>query len=174
MASESSSAADAVAASNSSSNAVKNNEDNTSQTEELNFTHVPWPIRPSPGINYDFVSTLYFIGCTLALSFYILETHILAPLLINSKSDDGSDNNVADSTIDTTTNHSNESGDSGSEEESSSDEGNAWKEFAKGMEGMYFIFLPFIPCFLWSLIVRYFWMKETQKKCITIIEKKEN
>ena len=170
MASESS-AADVVAASNSSSNAVKNNDDNTSKTEEPNFTHVPWPIRPSPGINYDFVSTLYFIGCMLALSFYILETQILAPLLLSSNSDDGSDNNVADSTIDTTKN--NESDDSGSSEESSSDEGNAWKEFAKGMEGMYFIFLPFIPCFLWSLIVRYFWMKETKKKCIAIIEKKK-
>ena len=85
-----SSAADAVAANNSSSNAVKNN-DNASQTEEFNFTHVPWPVRPSPGINYDFVSILYFIGCTLALSFYILETQILAPLLLNSKSDDDDD-----------------------------------------------------------------------------------
>jgi hypothetical protein len=172
MASESSSAAD-VATNNSSSNAVKNNNDNTSQTEEPNFTHVPWPIRPSPGINYDFVSTLYFMGCTLALSFYILETQILAPLLLSSKNS-GDDDNVADSTVDTATNN-NESDDSGSsEEESSNDEGNAWKEFAKGMEGMYFIFLPFIPCFLWSLVVRYFWLKETKKKYNAIIEKKEN
>ena len=81
--------------------------------------------------------------------------------------------NVADSTVDMATTNSNESGDSGSSEESSSDEGNAWKEFAKGMEGMYFIFLPFIPCFLWSLIVRYFWMKETQKKYVAIVEKKK-
>lgn len=163
MVPESSSAADVVAANNSSNNAVKNNNDNTSKTNEPNFTHVPWPIRPSPGINYDFVSTLYFIGCTLALSFYILETQILAPLLLNSKSDD-----AADSTGDTATNN-----DESSNEENSSDEGNAWKEFAKGMQGMYFIFLPFIPCFLWSLIVRYFWMKET-KKYFAIIEKKEN
>ena len=158
MASESSSAAaDAVAASNSY----------TSKTGEPNFTHVPWPIRPSPGINYDFVSTLYFMGCTLALSFYILETQILAPLLLSSNSDDASD-----ATVDTTTN-SNESDDSGSSEESNGDEGNAWKEFAKGMEGMYFIFVPFIPCFLWSLVVRYFWMKETQKKYAAVVEKKE-
>jgi hypothetical protein len=171
MASESSSAADVVAASNSTSNNEVNN-DNTSKTEEPSFTHVPWPIRPSPGINYDFVSTLYFIGCTLALSFYILETQILAPLLLSSNS--GDDDNVADSTVDTATNN-NESDDSGSsEEESSNDEGNAWKEFAKGMEGMYFIFLPFIPCFLWSLVVRYFWMKETQKKYVAVVEKKEN
>ena len=167
MASEST-ATDAVAANNSSSNAVKNNNDNTSQIEEPNFTHVLWPIRLSPGINYDFVSTLYFIGCTLALSFYILETQVLAPLLLNSNSDDASD-----STVDAATTNSNESDDSGSSEGESSDDGNAWKEFAQGMGGMYFIFLPFIPCFLWSLVVRYFWMKET-KKCIANIEKKEN
>jgi hypothetical protein len=158
-----SSAAD-VAANNSSSN------NDASQTEEPNFTHVPWPIRPSPGINYDFVSTLYFIGCMLALSFYILETQILAPLLLSSKSDD--DDNVTDSTVDTTKN-SHESDDSGSSEEKSSDDGNALKEFAQGMGGMYFIFLPFIPCFLWSLVVRYFWLKETQKKCVAVNEKKK-
>ncbi len=170
MASESS--ATDVAANNSLSNAVNNN-DNTSKTEEPNFTHVPWPIRPSPGINYDFVSTLYFIGCTLALSFYILETQILAPLLLNSNSG-GDDNNATDLTVDTATTISNESDGSGSSEESSGDEGNAWKEFAKGMEGMYFIFLPFIPCFLWSLVVRYFWIKETKKFVAVIEKKKEN
>jgi hypothetical protein len=107
------------------------------------FSHVPWPVRPRDGINYDFVSTLYLIGSALALSFYLLETKVLAPLLVEND-------------VHATTNI--ESGTDGNDGE----DGNAWKEFANGMQGMYFIFLPFAPCLLWSLVVRYFWMKETE------------
>ena len=55
-------------------------------------------------------------------------------------------------------NESNETGANDDTEEG----GDAWKEFAKGMEGMYFIFVPFIPCLLWGLVVRYYWLKETK------------
>ena len=118
-----------------------------------NFSHVPWPVRPRDGINYDFVATLYLIGSTLALLFYLLETKILAPLLVENDSVDAAASNENTGT------------------DENGEGGNAWKEFATGMQGMYFIFVPFVPCLLWSLVVRYFWMKETKK---TSIDKKEN
>ncbi len=121
-----------------------------------NFSHVPFAVRPRDGINYDFVATLYLIGSALALAFYLLETKILAPLLVENDNADAAVANASDSTTGT---------------EDSGEEGNAWKEFANGMQGMYFIFAPFVPCLLWSLVVRYFWMKETKK--ITL-DKKDN
>ena len=110
-------------------------------------------MRPSPGINYDFVVIMYLVGSGIALLFFLLETQILAPLM----EDDQTKNN--------TLGELNNQGESGGEEES------PWKEFAKGMEGMHLIFIPFIPCLLWSLIVRYYWMKETK---LAAKEKKEN
>lgn len=130
---------------------------------EPDFSHVPWPIRPSPAINYDFVSTMYFIGSALALSFYLLEMKLLAPLLLTE--------GAAADDDDATTNN-NESNTAGKEDKVEGGSNETWKEFANGMQGMYFIFLPFIPCLVWSLVVRYFWMKET-KRCIPF-DKKEN
>ena len=49
--------------------------------------------------------------------------------------------------------------------------GDAWKEFARGMLGMHFIFDPFVPCLFWSLVVRHYWLKETD---MATQEKKEN
>ena len=121
-----------------------------------NFSHVPWPVRPRDGINYDFVATLYLVGSALAFSFYLLETKILASFLIENDSVDAVTSNENDGTTGTDEN---------------GEGGNPWKEFANGMKGMYFIFVPFVPCFLWSLVVRYFWMKERKK---ISLDKKEN
>lgn len=116
-----------------------------------NFSHVMWPVRPRDGINYDFVVTLYSIGSSLALFFYLLETKILDPLLVEDNLD-ATPNNDSDNSSAAT-----------SATEDNGEDGNAWKEFANGMQGMYFIFVPFVPCLVWSFVVRYFWMKETKK-----------
>ena len=122
-------------------------------SETIPFSNVPWPVRPSPGINYNFVASMYLAGSAIALFFYTLEKQILAPLLVEDD-EQSNDNNTLSETDDTT-----------------QEGGDVWKEFAKGMEGMHFIFVPFIPCLLWSLIVRYYWLKETN---IASTEKKEN
>lgn len=121
------------------------------------FNHVPWPVRPSPGINYNFVATMYLSGTAIAALFYLLEKHILAPLLAgdDEKRDDTS--SIDDS----------DAGKSNNVEGG----GDAWKEFARGMSGMHFIFDPFIPCLFWSLIVRYYWLKGSD---LSSQEKKEN
>ncbi|KAL7549326.1 hypothetical protein ACHAWF_012597 [Thalassiosira exigua] len=111
-----------------------------SEVKTQPYGHVPWPVRPSPGINYNFVSAMYLGGSALALMFYSLEKHVLAPLLEEKVivNESNSTENVAEG------------------------EGDSWVEFAKGMEGMHLIFVPFVPCLLWSLVVRYYWMKETK------------
>jgi hypothetical protein len=123
------------------------------------FAKVPWLVRPSPGINYNFVVYMYLAGSVLALLLFLLEKQILEPLLL---ADENDNHNI-------TTNHTstNDSDDAESEDGG----GDAWKEFAKGMQGMHFIFDPFVPCLFWSLIVRYHWLKKTTSECQ---EKKEN
>lgn len=97
---------------------------------------------------------MYVAGSAIALLFYILEKQ-LATLL--EEDDEDEDN--------TTISNPNEGGDA--EDGSVEGGGDPWKEFAKGMTGMHFIFDPFIPCLLWSLIVRYYWLKEGQAKKVS-------
>ncbi|KAL7480068.1 hypothetical protein ACHAW6_005776 [Cyclotella cf. meneghiniana] len=120
---------------------------NAKDKETLSFDHVPWPVRPSLGINYDFIVSMYLGGCCLAILFFILEKRILAPLIDtrgSAENNDGAENNIGD--------------DVNSEKDI-----DPWKEFAKGMQGMYFVFAPFLLCLPWSLIVRYYWRKETKR-----------
>ncbi len=114
------------------------------------FENVPWPVRPSPGINYNFVTILYFSGTIIAIFFYLLEKRILDPLLAgeDEKSKGAPPVEGGDKSV-----------------------GDAWKEFAGGMVGMHFIFDPFIPCLFWSLIVRHYWLKEVE---LASQEKKDN
>jgi hypothetical protein len=121
------------------------------------FNNVPWPFRPSPGINYNFVTTMYLSGTAIAVLFYLLEKQILAPLLA------GDDEKSSDTS-------SIERGDEG-EKNDLEGGGEAWKEFARGMLGMHFIFDPFIPCLFWSMIVRHYWLKKTD---LSSQAKKEN
>ena len=127
-------------------------------TQESDFNNVPWPIRPSPGINYNFVVIMYITGSAIAIFFYLLEKQVLSKLLLEEEVDnhDSSMNSVDDT-------RNNTQSDSIESTEGSNDDTNPWHEFAKGMQGMYVIFIPFIPCMLWSLVVRHVWLKrETQ------------
>lgn len=126
------------------------------------FAKVPWLVRPSPGINYNFVVYMYLAGSVLASLLFLLEKQILEPLLLAGDHDNDHDNDII-ATNHTSTNESDNA--------ESEDGGDAWKEFAKGMQGMHFIFDPFVPCLFWSLIVRYHWLKKTTSECQ---EKKEN
>ena len=150
--SESSPTRDVVSSENtkSSSNASDNIITKHSTNTLTTFDNVPWPVRPSQGINYDFVAMMYLAGSGIAIFFLLLEKQILSPLLLEDENNNNSGNNTSSLEDDVV------------EEESEVGEDiNPWKEFAKGMEGMYVIFIPFIPCLLWSLVVRYYWLKET-------------
>ena len=152
--SESSPTRDVVSSENttqSSSNAPDNITTTKHTTNTVTtFNNVPWPVRPSQGINYNFVAMMYLAGSGIAIFFLLLEKQILAPLLLEDENNNNSGNNVSledEAVVE--------------DETEDGDDINPWKEFAKGMEGMYVIFIPFIPCLLWSLVVRYYWLKET-------------
>lgn len=119
----------------------------TKDEDTISYDHIPWPVRPSSGINYDFVVSLYLGGCALAFLFFMLEKQLLAPLL----GGDEDSTNISDGA------------DGGEDTEKEVD---PWKEFAKGMQGMYVVFAPFLLCLPWSLVVRYYWMRETAKRKI--------
>ena len=148
--SESSPTRDVVSSENTKSSTNADNITTKHSTNTLTtFDNVPWPVRPSRGINYDFVAMMYLAGSGIAIFFLLLEKQILAPLLLEDENNDNSGNNI--SSFEDTIEEGTEDG----------EDINPWKEFAKGMEGMYVIFIPFIPCLLWSLVVRYYWLKET-------------
>lgn len=125
---------------------------------------VPWIVRPSPGINYDFVLMMYLAGSAFAVFFYALEKHVF-PSIFGGGGGEGDDQNSGNSTsfleraVGADGNDAQDGG------------GDAWKEFATSMEGMYLIFVPFIPCLLWSFVVRLYWLRETR---VSSLEKKEN
>jgi hypothetical protein len=115
---------------------------NVQNDETTSYDQIPWPVRPSPGINYDFIVSLYLGGCGLALFFFTLEKQILDPLIIDQE--DESDTNEIDNNL----------GEEGAEKEV-----DPWKEFA---QGMYVVFAPFLLCLPWSLVVRYYWMRDAK------------
>lgn len=114
----------------------------------ISSRHIPWPVRPSPGINYNFVTIMYLAGSALSALFYSLEKHIFPSILVVN--DDGINGNTP----------SVESNYSGGDGNDAKDGGDAWKEFSNSLQGMFLIFIPFIPCLLWSIVVRYYWLKE--------------
>ena len=44
------------------------------------------------------------------------------------------------------------------------------QQYTEAVDGFYIVMAPFVPCFLWSLIVRQKWLTQQQQ---TVIEKKE-
>ena len=80
---------------------------------------------PSPDINYNFISAIYGLFSFLALALYILETKVLRGW-INSKEDGNTGEGISESL----------------------------REFAEGMVGLYWVFVPFFPCLLWSMFIR--------------------
>ena len=87
-----------------------------------NSTFLRSLIRPSPNINYDFISLAYGCASILAVFLYLIERFSLSPHL---------------------------------HEDSNQHE--TLHELAESTQGLYLIFVPFIPCVFWSLIVRQQW-----------------
>ncbi len=86
---------------------------------------------------------MYLAGSGFAVLFYALEKLIFPSIM------GANDDQINDKT--TSVESSNAGG----------IDNDAWKEFAHSLEGMFLIFIPFIPCLFWSFIVRYYWLKET-------------
>ena len=90
---------------------------------------------------------MYGGGCALAVFLYVLERTLrdyYVPSSSTSSSGSGGDGGR----------YNEESiGHSGVEE-------GAMVEFARQIEGLYLVFVPFFPCLLWSLVVRSRWVAD--------------
>eukprot|EP00978_Attheya_sp_CCMP212_P015202 scaffold39159_cov54-Attheya_sp.AAC.2 len=122
---------------------------------------IGYAFSPTPDINYNFVLGMYFVGSLLSA---LLRLCQLA--LQKDKAEDA----VTSSSV--------------SLDEAAVDAAAApaptgsllWggglfsltreskTELASSLEGMHLVFLPFIPCLLWSFIVRSNWLKQQQQK----------
>mmetsp|Transcript_24243 Transcript_24243/g.29830 ORF Transcript_24243/g.29830 Transcript_24243/m.29830 type:complete len:129 (+) Transcript_24243:45-431(+) len=107
---------------------------------------------PSLNINYDFICTMYAIFSLLAMILYLLETKIFIHHL-STQQEQGQTEEMEGG-----------SGSSIKEDEGNEDNNNVMKELADSTQGLYMIFIPFIPCLLWSLIVRSRWKKSLDGK----------
>jgi hypothetical protein len=97
--------------------------------------------KPSPCINYKFVSIVYAAFSILGCLLYILETFVL-PTSTTTKA-------TISTTISSTTMKNQQQN-----QQPPSNNHNVMmiqKELAESIQGLYLIFLPFVPCFLWSL-----------------------
>lgn len=115
--------------------------------------------EPTPCINYNFISLMYGAFSLIGTALYLLETLLFAPHQREqlNKHDTAtgaaSNQNENDVAIQTPT----VSLDIG-------DEKSVLKELAESTEGLYLIFIPFIPCLLWSLVVRKTYCKLQKEK----------
>ena len=98
---------------------------------KMSGTQAPYLVRPKEGINYNFVSSIYLGGSIIALSFYLLETLLLHSYLEDPSTVQGRESESEDGPL---------------------------EELSRGLVGMYLIFVPFFPCFVWSCVVRHFWL----------------
>jgi hypothetical protein len=110
--------------------------------------------EPSPSINYDFISSMYFAFSAIGTILYLLETQLFAPYKERSEQSQSqgaiSQHDIAnvDVTVDPTV--------IGDQEQS------VLKELSESTAGLYLIFIPFIPCLFWSLVVR----KESKRRLL--------
>ena len=107
--------------------------------------------EPSPSINYDFISSMYFAFSAIGTILYLLETQLFAPYKERTATQSQAaipqhDISNVDATVDVT----------GDQEQS------VLKELSESTAGLYLIFIPFIPCLFWSLVVR----KESKRRLL--------
>ena len=88
--------------------------------------------KPSPSINYNFIVSIYGAFSLLGGLLYSLERYAFTQYKESASEDSGNANLNVD--VD--------------------GEKSMMEELAESTEGLYLIFIPFVPCLLWSIVVR--------------------
>jgi hypothetical protein len=102
-------------------------------------------ITPSTNINYNFIAGIYAFFSLLSIILYTLETQLFYKYHPDSERErKGTDSST---------------GSENEYESTSTSTSTTMKELAESTKGLYLIFMPFIPCFLWSLVIRHVWKK---------------
>jgi len=99
---------------------------------------------------------MYAVFSFIGTALYLLETQLLAPHQPSSHDTILSSASTASST------HNEDQ--AASQSASIEDEKHTLKELAESTEGLYLIFIPFIPCLIWSLVVRNKYCKLQKEK----------
>jgi len=86
--------------------------------------------RPAKDINYNFITAAYGVGTFLGVFLYSLQRILHAPEDVGTNA--GNVDIIASS--------------------------ESIKEFSQSLQGLYLIFVPFFPCFIWSLWMRRNWL----------------
>jgi hypothetical protein len=102
---------------------------------------IQWIFQPNPNINYSVISLMYACGSILYVALYSFEQWAGGVLAAQGEEGD--------------------SGSTGSSDEPSS---GLLKELHSSLQGLSLVFSPFLPCLLWSLILR---QRSNEKKIIT-------
>uniref|UniRef100_A0A7S2UKK9 Uncharacterized protein n=1 Tax=Attheya septentrionalis TaxID=420275 RepID=A0A7S2UKK9_9STRA len=126
---------------------------------------IGYAFSPTPDINYNFVLGMYFVGSLLSALLYLCQS-----ALQEDKAEDASSSSsvsLDEAAVDVDVDAAAAPAPTGSllwggglfslTRESKT-------ELASSLEGMHLVFLPFIPCLLWSFIVRSNWLKQQQQK----------
>ena len=118
--------------------------------------------EPSPSINYDFISSMYFAFSALGTILYLLETQLFAPykertLAADADADTQAAITIPQLDIDVNSNvnvNANANANANVDVNTGDQEQSVLKELSESTAGLYLIFIPFIPCLFWSLVVR--------------------
>lgn len=94
---------------------------------------------PSSNINYNFVSSAYGLFALLSVILYTLETQVFISYTSSEQGQHGGGGSAA--------------------EDGGAVTNESMRELAESTKGLYLIFVPFIPCLVWSLIIRHQWKK---------------
>jgi hypothetical protein len=95
-------------------------------------------VRPAPDINYNFITAAYGLGTLLAVFLFVLQ-RILSVIYIPNKEVTSNTTNIP--VIATS---------------------ESLREFTQSLQGLYLIFVPFFPCFLWSVWIRRMWLSSAK------------
>ena len=123
-----------------------------SEEKKKNNNILQWILEPSNNINYNFVSGMYAVGSLLSVLLYLFQQ------AFHVKDKENNININMDGAIDLQKSSLSES----------------FTEMVNSLQGVYLVFLPFFPCFLWSLVVRWKWQKLEQSKQENTADKKDN
>merc|ERR1711862_1068149 len=119
---------------------IKENNSSNNNNNILSFL-----TNPSNNINYTFLTYMYMLGCSIGLLIYSIE------MILSQKISSSSTSNTIEDDDDDIDNN----------EESTSS--TTMKEIYNSIKGIYLIFTPFGPCFIWCLLLRYKWIQQQQQ-----------
>jgi hypothetical protein len=123
---------------------------------------IQWAFTPNPNINYNVISTMYGVASALCIGFYLLETYLVSTITTAAAS---AAQNVNDSEVTT-------SNDGAGGEGVSQSSADFAAELYSSLQGVHLIFVPFMPCLIWSMTIQYHASQKSQSPSSAVAKPK--